>query len=236
MKWFIAFSVNFWLLNCSGQTQNVEKMKVIYVYDALCGWCYGFSPVIEEFAQVHANEITVEVISGGMVTGERIGTIGEVAGYISWAYKDVEKATGVTFGKDFLEGVLKEGKAVFTSIPLAIALSVFKSLKPEQSLAFASRLQKAVYYDGIEPENLAAYGVLAEEFGLDANDFTAKMQQEDYANAAKEDFNKSAQLQVNGFPTIFLEHNGKLVLFGRGYTAMQNLEHQFSQAKKMIQP
>jgi putative protein-disulfide isomerase len=236
MKWFIAFTINFLLLTGSVQTQHMAKMKVIYVYDALCGWCYGFSPVIEEFARTHANELDIEVVSGGMVTGERIGPIGEVAAYISWAYKDVEKATGVTFGKHFLEGILRDGKAVFTSIPPAIALSVFKSLKPEQSLAFAARLQKAVYYDGIEPEKLAAYGTLAKEFGIDADDFIAKMQQEDYANAAEEDFSKSAALQVSGFPTIFLEHKGKLVLFGRGYTSIQNLEYQFSQAKKMIQP
>ena len=25
-----------------------EKMKLLYVYDPLCGWCYGFGPVAEQ--------------------------------------------------------------------------------------------------------------------------------------------------------------------------------------------
>ena len=106
--------------------KNADKIKLIYVYDALCGWCYGFSPVIDQFAKKYKNDLTFEVISGGMVTGGRIGSIGEVAGYISWAYKDVENATGIKFGNNFLNKTLKDGKAIFTSIPPAIAMSVFK--------------------------------------------------------------------------------------------------------------
>ncbi len=46
-----------------------STMKLIYVYDALCGWCYGFSPVITDFSARHASEFAVEVVSGGMVLG-----------------------------------------------------------------------------------------------------------------------------------------------------------------------
>ena len=82
------------------------------------------------------------VISGGMITGPRIGPIGEVAGYIQQAYKDVEQATGVKFGEKFLTETLAQGTAIFTSIPPAIALSVFKTHLPEQAVAFAGTLQK----------------------------------------------------------------------------------------------
>lgn len=50
-----------------------------------------------------------------MVVG-KVVPIGEVASYISWACKDVEKATGVKFGDGFLNDILKDGKAIFTSI------------------------------------------------------------------------------------------------------------------------
>lgn len=58
-------------------------MKLIYVYDALCGWCYGFSPIIKQFYKKHKNHFdSIQVVSGGMIRGERIGAIGEVAPYI----------------------------------------------------------------------------------------------------------------------------------------------------------
>jgi len=102
-------------------------MKLIYIYDALCGWCYGFAPAMRDFYQNHKNDFeTIDVISGGMITRERIGAIGEVAPYIKTAYKDVENRTGVKFGEKFLKDILEEGSTIFTSIPPSIALSVFK--------------------------------------------------------------------------------------------------------------
>jgi putative protein-disulfide isomerase len=214
--------------------QQTEKMKLIYVYDALCGWCYGFSPAIQAFYKKHAADMSIEVVSGGMVTGDRIGPIGEVAPYISWAYKDVEQRTGVKFGDHFLNHTLKDGKAIFSSVPPAIALSIFKTQRPSQSLDFAARLQKAVYFDGIEPENYAAYGALAQEFSLDSTDFVQKMQDSTYLNLAKADFAKAAQLGVTGFPTVFVQKNDKIGAIGRGFLPLEDLEKNYSLIKDKL--
>lgn len=219
----------------SGTPKPKETMKLYYVYDALCGWCYGFSPTMEKFATKHQNELEIEVIAGGMITGDRIGPIGEVAGYIGEAYKQVENYTGVKFGKSFLEGVLKDGKATFTSIPSAIALAIFKEQKPAEQVAFAGRLLKAVYYDGIAPTDKTAYGKLAAEYGLDAADFTQKMDDQKYLTLAKKDFSLANNLGVNGFPTLILEYKGEMVIMARGYTPAAQLEQQFEAAKEQLQ-
>ena len=206
-------------------------MRIIYVYDALCGWCYGFSPVMTQFEAKYKDSLSFEVLSGGMITGGRIGPIGKVAPYISWAYKEVEQATGVRFGDKFLNHTLKDGKAIFTSVPPAVALSVFKHLQPEKAVQFASELQKAVYFDGIEPENLSAYGQIAAKFGINADDFVSKMQEDFYKKSAEADFKKSSALNVNGFPTIFLERNGVYHTIGSGYMPLQTLENNYLTAK-----
>ena len=202
-------------------------MKVIYVYDALCGWCYGFSSVINEFEEKYKDQVSFEVVSGGMITGNRIGPIGEVAPYISWAYKDVEKATGIKFGEKFLNETLKDGKAIFTSIPLAIAMSVFKKLQPNNSIAFASALQKAIYYDGMEPENINAYGAIAQKFDLDADSFVVAMRDSANLELAKKDFQKSKELGVSGFPTVFVEIDNTYHKLSSGYLSLKSLESNF---------
>jgi len=207
----------------SFDSKSQENMKIVYVYDALCGWCYGFSPVMVQFYEKYKDKVDFEVISGGMITGDRIGPIGEVASYIRWAYKDVENATGIKFGSQFLNQTLENGEAIFTSIPPAIALSVFKETKPEQSIPFASELQKAIYYDGIEPENLEAYGEIAEKFGLNAKSFVTKMKDPFYKNKALEDFEKSAKLNVSGFPTLFIKMDGTYRKIGSGYMPLSKL-------------
>lgn len=218
------------MTSCKAQ----QKMKIIYVYDALCGWCYGFSPVMTQFHDKYKDSLSFEVISGGMITNGRIGPIGEVASYISWAYKDVENATGVQFGSVFLNETLKKGTAIFTSIPPAIALSVFKDLDEKNSVQFAAELQKAIYYDGIEPENLDAYGAIATKFGLDAKTFVLKMKEPKYTILAESDFQKSNALGVSGFPTVFVEVDGKYHKIGSGYMPFNQLETNFLTIKSKI--
>jgi len=217
-------------ISCKSQ----EKMKIVYVYDALCGWCYGFSQVVMQFQEKYKDSLSFEVISGGMITGSKIGPIGEVASYISWAYKDVEKATGVKFGDEFLNKTLKNGDAIFTSIPPAIALSVLKNLDPKNSIRFASELQKAIYYDGIEPENLEAYGQIAFKFGLDAKSFVLKMKDPLNKKLAEDDFKKSDELNVSGFPTIFIEINGTYHKIGSGYMSFNELERNYLSIKNKM--
>ncbi len=218
-------------ISCKTQT----NMKIIYVYDALCGWCYGFSPVMEKFQASYSDKLEFEVLSGGMITGERIGPIGEVASYISSAYKDVENATGVTFGDEFIGQTLKNGTAIFTSIPPAIALSVFKEIDSNgRSFSFASALQRAIYFDGIAPGNINEYGCIAEQFGLNAEYFIEKMKDPKYKDMADADFEKSAKLKVSGFPTVFLLKNGKYYKIGSGYMSFSQLESNYITIKNTI--
>ncbi|MGD1892929.1 MAG: DsbA family protein [Cyclobacteriaceae bacterium] len=209
-------------------------MKIIYAYDALCGWCYGFSPVIEAFHQKHREEIDFEVLSGGMVTGSRIGPIGEVAPYIRHAYRDVEQATGVKFGEAFLKDVLEDGQTIFTSVPPAIAMSVFKSHRAEEAVLFASALQKAIYYDGLAPEDTAAYGQLAEEFGINKNIFTQQMAESKFLAEAQKEFYRTQQLGVQGFPTVFAEVENTYYPLTRGYTPLDELEKRFATLTERI--
>ena len=75
---------------------------IYYCYDAYCGWCYGFSPVIRRIFEEYRQSIDFEVLSGGMILPETPQPIGVMAGYIRTAYKTVEERTGIRFGEDWL--------------------------------------------------------------------------------------------------------------------------------------
>lgn len=215
------------------QGPTPPPMTLHYVFDPLCGWCYGFSPVIRGFAEAHAGELRVEVVSGGMITGPREGAIGAVAPYIKEAYRDVERATGVRFGQAFLDGVLEEGSAHFSSVPPSVALARFRHERPDEALAFAARLQEAIYRDGLPPADTAAYGALAAEFGLDAAAFVGDLRDPAWAAAAAEDFRRAEAWGVTGFPTLLAEHRGRLVVLARGYVSREELEERFAALQAM---
>ncbi|MEM9886349.1 MAG: DsbA family protein [Bacteroidota bacterium] len=209
------------------------KYKLIYVYDALCGWCYGFSPNIQAFVAAHAEELEVEVLSGGMITGDRIGPIGEVAGYIKWAYKEVEQKMGVTFGQAFLENVLEEGSAVFTSVPAAIAMCVFKSKFPEHQLEYATRIQKGIYYEGIAPKDHNAYTKMAAESGWQGGDFLELMEKTDYKTQAMKEFDWAKEAGISGFPTLILQKEETLYAIARGAVSLDYLEQSYERIKQL---
>ena len=202
-------------------------MKLLYFYDALCGWCYGFSPTIQKFAESHEGELTVEVISGGMVLGERVGPIGEVAPYIASAYKVVEEKTGVRFGDKFLNEVLKEGSAIFSSLPPAIALTAFKSLMPDKQLIYAAGLQKLIYFDGTPTEATDEYVKLAAKLGANPMEMKRLMEDQSTLSKTEQDFHYSQQLGVTGFPTTVLDYEDKLYALGRGAIPLADLEANF---------
>ncbi len=203
----------------------MKDYTIIYVYDALCGWCYGFSPVIQQLQEKYKKEMDFTVLSGGMVTGARIGPVGAIAGYISEAYKTVEEHTGVKFGEGFLNGILKEGKAIFNSVPPSRALTVFKSYQPENAVAFASTLQKAIYFDGIEPENWEAYGKYAAQFGIEPKHFVFQMQQNKFVDETEEEFKQAAAWGIQGFPSVIMATpEKKLYMIARGYRPFEQMD------------
>lgn len=208
----------------SAMSTNPSAGKIIYVYDALCGWCYGFSPVIDLLYDNYSNQLEFEVVSGGMVTSDRIGPVSDMADFISRAYIDVENASRVKFGKAFIETTLYRDDVVFSSVEPAIALSVFKTLQPHNAVKFASAIQKAIYFHGAEPALPATYADLAMDFGINRADFLEKMNDPPSLALAEADFQRSKSLGVNGFPTIFYEDtNGNLVQLSRGFTIYENI-------------
>ena len=207
--------------------------RLYYITDALCGWCYGFGPVIKQFVAKYGDELTVRVVAGGMITGQRIGPIGEVAPYIKEAHKTVEQRCGVTFGDKFLNDVLEEGSTVFTSVPPAVALAAFRSLAPDHQVAFAGDQQTAIYYDGADPADFTAYADYAVNYGVDRAAFLAACAGEDARRDAERDFAMTAQLGVSGFPTVLVVVGDQPYVIGRGYLPLEALEANYRQVAEL---
>jgi len=209
--------------------EEIQDKKLIYFYDALCGWCYGFSPVLQKLYDRYSDTLAFKVVSGGMMLGDREGPIGKVAPYIKDAYKQVEMTTGVTFGERFLEKTLDEGSTLFSSWYPAVALEVVRATKAEETVPFVRALQKAIYYDGMAPADPNAYRPLAQEFGLDPDIFVRQMDERAFADAARAQFRETASFKVGGFPTLILQDGAEYFMVSRGYLAYDILDFRLGQ-------
>ena len=214
----------------------MEKPTLVYIYDALCGWCYGFSPVMKRLHETHRDHLNFDVLSGGMVMGNRVGPIGQVAPYIAWAYKQVEERTGVTFGEGFLKGVLEPGTAIFSSEKPGIALTVFKTEQPDEAVAFAHDLQRAVYFDGLDLQADETYAELVRPYGLDGAGFVEKLNDFRFRQKTYAEFQAVSKLGVTGFPTVLLLTPEKNYVLSRGYAPFEELDGRVRQALGVGQP
>ena len=199
------------------------KPKLYYIFDPICGWCFGMSPAITALHNEWKDQVDFEVISGGMILGDRVGPIRSFAHIIQGSRARLEDTTGVRFGDAFW-AKLEQGDMVMGSLKPSVALAVSRDMAPERSIEFAAAIQRAIYVDGMEPELTEAYRPLAESFGLDADEFLKRMGYPHYEMVANKDFAQSAKWGIQGFPSVVVFHQDQGYLIARGYSPFEALD------------
>jgi putative protein-disulfide isomerase len=203
------------------------KPVLYYCYDAYCSWCFGFSPVIKKIAEKYKDRLDVEVLSGGMLAGENKMPIERIAPIFRGEYKRVEELAGVKYGEDYLWHINNPDKSdwVMNSEKPAIALCILKEYYPERQLEFASDLQHALNYEGRDLDDDEAYRHLLDKYNLQPEAFYSKLNDAEYKEMAYYEFALMKQLQVNGYPSVFIQTGErKFVMVARGYTAYEDLK------------
>ena len=197
------------------------KPVLIYCYDAYCGWCYGFSPVIKKIADEYKDKLETDVLSGGMILPEKPTHISAMAPYIQKAYKTVEELTGIKFGEDFLWHIFNYEDSDWypNSEKPAIAMCIFKEFYPKRAVEFASGLQYALNYEGRDLTDDEAYMHLLEKYSIHPEVFYDRLNSEEYKEKAYYEFSLVKQLQVTGFPCVFIQTGElKFHMVARGFT------------------
>ncbi len=208
---------------------------IYYIYDAYCGWCYGFSPVMKKLYDNYKESFAFDVLSGGMILPEKPVHISTVAEYIKAAYPKVEELTGIKFGSDFLWHVNNPGESDWhlNSEKSAIALCIFKEIYPERAVEFAVDLEYALNFEGRDLCDDEAYRHLLEKYGLDENDFYAKLKDEVYKELAYHEFEIVKELGITGFPCVLLQvDETNFYALANGFVDYETLEERMKNVLK----
>ena len=200
-----------------------DKIKLLYVYDPLCGWCYGFGPVVEKIEKNYKADVDVEIISGGMVMGDRIAPVGNMAEYILQAIPRLERMTGAEFGEPYKQ-LLKEGTYVTSSEKPSVALCVYKSFKKDSVVSYGHTIQTSFYKYAKDLNNDTLYADIAKTFGIDRTQFLNRMKDSTYLNQAHAEFKQAAALGVTGFPTLLMKQGNGYVKISEGYASYETIE------------
>ncbi len=202
-------------------TMMDKKISLVYVWDAYCGWCYGFSKSIRTLHENHP-ELPLTIVSGGLFMGDRSQPIGQYP-HIPEANKRISQLTGVVYGEEY-QKLLNNGTFVMDSEMAAIGFSALRSFAPERAVYLASAMQHAFYYEGKSLSDPETYREIAIAHNLNPELVIERMKEQDTITDAYSGFTKVNELNVHSYPTLLLKKGDEYISLGGGAMTAEKLE------------
>ncbi len=209
-----------------------EKPLIVYVFDPLCGWCYGFAPVMQQFAEQQQDRFSFKAISGGMITGDQIKSMSSMSDYIKSALPQLEKTTGVTVSPLYRSQILDKGDLLLSSEKPSFAFYCLNRRFPDKGVQLAHDIQQLQFAEGLDYGADASYSALIKRYGVSEAEFLAELHSSETRQQTFAGFDTVAQWGIRGFPAVVMFHQGKGYLLSNGYTDLKNLQKAAEEALK----
>lgn len=209
--------------------EPIPDRELVYIFDTLCGWCWGFSPVMQKIHRFFEHQLPLTVLSGGMVTGERVGPLGPLAVHILGALERVEHLSGQSFGPEYRRQ-LAEDTRIHDSTPPALALSLARDLDPDRALDFAHAQQEMIFVGGRDPGHVETQKDLARLMGFDPKDFVKGLKEPRRQKAVSDEFHFVKKLGISGYPTLLLRQGNQWNVLSHGFSPFDEVKARVAEA------
>lgn len=187
--------------------------EIIYIGDPMCSWCWGFAPVLEEILTRKGQHAGLKIIVGGLRPGTTSPMDESSKSTIRSHWEHVNKASGQPFDYAFFD---RDG-FVYDTEPAARAVVVVRNMTPEKEFSFFKALQEAFYSRNEDITRTATYGPLLRSAGIDETEFYERFNTDEMRSETLQDFSRSRELGIRGFPSVLLRNGEKLALLTEGY-------------------
>ncbi|WP_187696380.1 DsbA family protein [Xanthovirga aplysinae] len=202
-----------------------EQIEIVYGFDPLCGWCYGFSNELKAVIDSLDHRVKFTLVNGGLFAGSRGIKMGQINAHIKRNMPLVTKITGTPFGESFINGVLEESNYPYDSKKSSVAVMVIKEMLPKRTFELASNIQKEFFFEGKDIQSDQFYRELICDYPIDKEEFIRNLNSKKYIESAEQEFTLASQYGFNGYPSCLL----------RKGTSTFVLSHGFVKAKPLIQ-
>ena len=185
-----------------------ETTRITYLFDPLCGWCYGASPTIKALAEQPG--LAVDLMPTGLFSNPDAPLMD--AGFAAYAWANdqrIAKLTGQTFSAEYRTQVLADRTKRMDSGPATLALTAVAMTAPARELDALQAIQAARYVEGRDITSPAVLAQILRDLSLTdaagrlqaaAPDLLAALR--DRVKAADA---KMHQFGLNGVPALLVE-------------------------------
>lgn len=180
------------------------KTTLHYIYDPLCGWCYGAAPLVNAAREV----MPVVPHGGGMMIGARRQTVTpQLRDYVKQNDARIAELSSQPFGEAYFDGLLRDTCAVFDSEPPTAAMLAAEALA-RRGLDLLAQLQVAHYVQGRRIADRAVLIDVAAAIGIDSAAFAEAFDRQSgdvVQRHIDETRRLMAEVGVQSFPSLVLE-------------------------------
>ena len=183
-----------------------------YLFDPLCGWCYGAMPALSALSEVPA--VNIELLPTGLFSGGGARPMNAEFAAYAWSNDQrIEGLTGQRFTEQYRERVLGDRQRRFDSGPATLALTAVFLTAPAQELEALKAIQAARYVDGQDTTSLETLAGVLRGLGLAQAAAMVAQPDEDLlvANRARMDRGQALMREfgARGVPTLVAESGAK---------------------------
>ncbi len=195
-------------------------MRLLYVMDPMCGWCYGFQPELENFLDKYSSA-KVDWIMGGLAPDTKQPMGDNLKQTISSYWYQIEKNTQVTFNHDFW----KLNTPYRSTYPACRAVISAESIIEKSTQKMVKAIQSAYYLEAKNPSLEETLIGCASAIGLDENQFLDVFKSKETEQQFQQHLSITRQLQVRGFPALFyIDEENHAYSLAMGFSQTTNLE------------
>ncbi|UXX78379.1 DsbA family protein [Reichenbachiella carrageenanivorans] len=188
--------------------------RLIYIGDPMCSWCWGITNHLDKLKDEFEDRLDFELILGGLRPGGGDEWTEEFRNMLRTHWEHVETASGQPFDFRFFD----RAEFDYDTEPSARAVRVVRDLDASKEWQFYKRLQKAFYAENKDVHDLATYEALCGGLGLNYTAFEALFLSPGYKQLVNQDFAKSQQMGVRGFPAVVLKKGEAYHAVSLGYS------------------
>jgi putative protein-disulfide isomerase len=206
-------------------------MKLIYIADPMCSWCYGFGATIDALLAEPGDTAPLELalMMGGLRphTREPLGTAKADELFGHW--RRVAEASGRPFASA-PHTALHEPGFVYDTEPASRATVTVRTHWPQLVWRYFKAVQHAFYADAknvTRPEVLAD---LASALGIGRDEFAQAFASTSMRDTTEHDFAQAQAWGIRGFPAVLAAHGDHLHLVHQGYLPIDALRERLAAA------
>ncbi|MDH7798339.1 MULTISPECIES: DsbA family protein [unclassified Beijerinckia] len=184
------------------------SLQATYLFDPLCGWCYGASPALERLARLDG--VSVALAPTGLFAGE--GARPMDAQFAAYAWQNdqrIARLTGQPFTQTYRTGILDRADGLFDSAPATLGIVAVGLSESAREFEALKALQRGRYVEGRDTADLAVVADILEQAGSAAAAARVRQPDEDllaaYRNRTAAARTKMSRFGVNGVPALIVE-------------------------------